>query len=242
MGEKQTILVLNSSTNENSAQYVKYLKNCFEKELVYVFENNSAFSILSQTPELNKLNEAVAYYDPVLIVFFYGENAIGNKKIMPFLKACRDLRIPYLAIGSRVSYQIPLKKIIVPVGFLTEEKEKAPLSNSFAKHCNSKITLLEPKDRGTRAKKNIAFIQKLFASYKRETEVVKGTKNSFKIESEGVTFCKKNHGDLLIISASRAYGLDDNIFGPKEFHILRKSTVPVVVINPREDLYILCGN
>ena len=45
---------------------------------------------------------------------------------------------------------------------------------------------------------------------------------------------------LLMISASRDYGLDDILFGPKELKVI-KSTVPVMVINPRGDLYALCG-
>jgi nucleotide-binding universal stress UspA family protein len=47
--------------------------------------------------------------------------------------------------------------------------------------------------------------------------------------------------DLLMISASRDYGIDDIIFGPKEEKIVKKSTIPVMVINPRKDLYALCG-
>jgi hypothetical protein len=46
---------------------------------------------------------------------------------------------------------------------------------------------------------------------------------------------------MLIISASRDYGLDDIFFGPKELKVIRQSPVPVMVINPRKDLYTLCG-
>lgn len=242
MAEKQTILVINKSVNEKSVQYLEYLKTCFEKELIYIADTSTVYNQIEKKPTIKDVNNAVAFFDPVMVVFFYGKFATGNRKIMPFLKACRDLRIPYLAIGSNVSFQFPLKSIMVPVGFLVEEKEKAPLSNSFAKHCHAEITLLEPKDRGTRAKKNIAFIQKLFASYKRQIVLIKGLKNSFGIEKEGINYCNSNNYDLLIITASRAYGLDDNFFGPKEYHILRKAAVPVAVLNPREDLYILCGN
>ena len=46
--------------------------------------------------------------------------------------------------------------------------------------------------------------------------------------------------DIAIITASREYGLDDIIFGPKELHIIKKSEIPLMVLNPRGDLYVLC--
>ena len=34
--------------------------------------------------------------------------------------------------------------------------------------------------------------------------------------------------------------LDDIIFGPKEQHMVKKSEKPVLLVNPRGDLYALC--
>jgi len=45
---------------------------------------------------------------------------------------------------------------------------------------------------------------------------------------------------MIIVSASRDYGLDDILFGPKEYHVVKKSDIPVLLVNPRGDLYALC--
>ena len=46
--------------------------------------------------------------------------------------------------------------------------------------------------------------------------------------------------DLLLLTASREYGLDDWLFGPPELYAIRKSEVPVMLVNPRADLFSLC--
>ena len=46
--------------------------------------------------------------------------------------------------------------------------------------------------------------------------------------------------DLLILTASRDYGLDDILFGPPERKAIQRALVPVMLVNPREDLFSLC--
>jgi len=57
---------------------------------------------------------------------------------------------------------------------------------------------------------------------------------------EAVAKAEKEKYGIVLLSASRDYGLDDIIFGPKERHLIQKSTVPVLLVNPRGDLYALC--
>nr|MBP7369599.1 universal stress protein [Paludibacteraceae bacterium] len=64
--------------------------------------------------------------------------------------------------------------------------------------------------------------------------------DSFKIDKEAIEKAVEMGAGLVIISASRDYGLDDILFGPKELHLIRKSPVPLLLVNPRSDLYALC--
>ena len=41
-------------------------------------------------------------------------------------------------------------------------------------------------------------------------------------------------------AASREYGLDDWLFGPPEQYVICHSPVPVMLVNPRADLFSLC--
>jgi len=100
--------------------------------------------------------------------------------------------------------------------------------------------LLIAKDYGTKALKNAQKILDIFSKFNFDYKVVNGKSDSFKIDKESVMIGNSENAGLIIVSASREYGLDDVIFGPKELHLVKKSNVPLLLINPRDDLYALC--
>ena len=155
------------------------------------------------------------------------------------LEMCRQLRIPYFFV--KPNQDICFDKVFVPIGFLNEEREKGPFSSSMGLFFKSEILLMPAKDYGSRARKNSEAIQTLLDKFNLRYKYIDATKDSFKVELEAARKAKELEADMLIISASRDYGLDDIIFGPKELKIIRQSPVPVMVINPRKDLYTLCG-
>ena len=71
-------------------------------------------------------------------------------------------------------------------------------------------------------------------------EVVQAHKDSFSLIREASERQRDFRHDLLILTASRDYGLDDILFGPPERKAIQRSLVPVMLVNPREDLFSLC--
>ena len=161
----------------------------------------------------------------------------NRREIQPCLNACRDLRIPYLFV--RAGNEPKFEKVALPVTFLQEEKEKGPFAAAFGRFFHSKLTIFRPKDYGTRAAKNIDAMKSLFDSFSLDYEEVNARKGSDGVEREAALWAQQN-ADMVIVSASREYGLDDIIFGSKERKILEKTTLPVLLVNPRGDLYALC--
>lgn len=171
-----------------------------------------------------------------LIVQLSESRSSGIKQL---LKKCRDLRIPYLFYKDSFA-RLDLKTVILPVGFLEEELEKAQFASAFGRFCGSEIKILLANDYGSKAKINAEKMQALFDKFELNYSLQKAQKDSFKVEMEAAQVAENEDAGLLIVSASRDYGLDDMLFGPKEFHVVRKSTKPVLLINPRADLYALC--
>jgi len=132
------------------------------------------------------------------------------------------------------------QKVLVPVNFLIEEIEKAQFASALGRFCQSEITLLQAKDYGTKAAGNVAKISTILDKFDLIYHIEIGRKDSFKIDNFALHHAHKNNYDLLIVSASREYGLDDIVFGPKELHLIKKTNLPVMLINPRDDLYVLC--
>lgn len=164
---------------------------------------------------------------------------LKNKAISRLLKSCRDLRIPYLLYRKEYG-KLDLKHVIVPVNFLEEEIEKAQFAAAFGRFSGSQILLLQANDYGSKAAITVARMKELFDKFTFPYQIVQAAGDSFKVDKEAVQKAGQDDLGLILISASREYGLDDIIFGPKELHLIRKSTKPVLLINPRGDLYALC--
>ncbi|MGN0186654.1 MAG: hypothetical protein ACI392_02785 [Paludibacteraceae bacterium] len=161
----------------------------------------------------------------------------GARQINTCLQACRTLRIPYLLVRPN---QTPhFDTVAVPVTFLPEDKEKAPFAAAFGRFFAAKLTIFKPKDYGTRALKNIDAMTTLFDSFQLQYDIVQARKGSDGVEREAARWAQ-TQADLVIVSASREYGLDDILFGCKEYKIAKQCNVPLLLINPRGDLYALC--
>lgn len=159
--------------------------------------------------------------------------------IQKMLTACRELRIPYLFYKNTFS-ALQLDKIVVPVNFLEEEIEKAQFASAFGRFCKSEIVILQANDYGSKAATNVARMIDLYAKFNLNVRVEKARGDSFKVDKESVSKAIECNAGLIIITASREYGLDDILFGPSELHIIKKSDIPVLLVNPRADLYALC--
>ena len=139
---------------------------------------------------------------------------------------------------------LELARILVPVSMLEEEVYKAEICTYLARKTGAHLILLRARDYGSKAKQNmqriITHIQTIAerTSEKISYEVQEAKRDSF-------SFHKDFHNgewkhDLLLLTASREYGLDDWLFGPPELYAIRKSEVPVMLVNPRADLFSLC--
>lgn len=173
------------------------------------------------------------------MVFFEVAKNSAINKVMPIFKGLRGLRIPFILLKDTMQVNT-FANVAVPVTFLPEEKEKAPYSSNMGRFLQSRLHVVVAKDYGSRAEKNAAAITGLYDKFALTYQIEKGTKDSFKVEKEVVLQAPAKGYDMVIISTSRDYGLDDIILGPKEQHIFNATQVPLMCINPRGDLYVLC--
>ena len=173
------------------------------------------------------------------IIFIEFSKKRGFYRPMNFFKGFRDLRIPFVMLKDTMSAP-DFSKILVPIAFLPEEKEKGSYSSNMGRFLHSEITILQAKDYGTRAKKNVDAITKVYDGFELKYSVEMGVKDSFKIEKQAVEMASEGNFGMVLVTTSRDYGLDDIIFGPKEKHLFNSTTTPLMCINPRGDLYVLC--
>ena len=214
-----------------SEEEIQHTHNLWKKQLP-----EKTFSHILQT--IDDFYPHVEASGASIVLFQLSENA-GYNKVKPFLKISRELRIPYIFTKPYFT-PVDLSKILIPVIFLMEDREKAMLGSGLGRFCNSELFLMPAKDFGTKTKQNTDAIIAVLEKFKLNYQIVDAKNDSFKVEQEAIRRAEELGAGLIIISASREYGLDDIIFGPKELNCINEASVPIALINPRADLYVLC--
>ena len=181
------------------------------------------------------------------------ECANNARTIQKHLNECRQERRPYVFVTNTMTIK-PLRRLLVPVSMLEEETYKAEICTYIARKTGAHIILLQAKDYGSHARQNVNRIvthikavneriqQSDLSSQNAEItyEVCMARKDSFKLIQEAAERQRDFQHDLLVLTASREYGLDDILFGPPERKAIQRALVPVLLVNPREDLFSLC--
>lgn len=164
----------------------------------------------------------------------------NSRVLQHHLNACRGLRIPYLFLTDTMQKVQPLHKILMPVSMLEEEIHKAETGAHLARFTGAEILLLKAHDYGSKALRNTQRISLLLDKFALRYQVLEARKDSFHLMQETTDRQRDFLSDLILLTASRDYGLDDILFGPPERNVIRRSQVPVMLLNPRGDLYSLC--
>ena len=167
-----------------------------------------------------------------------------RRDIQRTLDACREERRPYVLVTPKTQ-GLPsnVQSILVPVSMLEEEVYKAEICTYLARKTGAHLILLRANDYGSKAQQNIQRIishiqtisQRTGIAISYEERVAKG--DSFHIHKELPSHASVS---LILLTASREYGVDDWLFGPPEQYVIRHSSVPVMLVNPRADLFSLC--
>lgn len=162
------------------------------------------------------------------------------------LNDCREERRPYVFLTPTMREITALKRILVPVTMLEEETYKAEICTYLARKTGAHILLLPARDYGSHARNNTNRIISHIEAVRSRTgedityELLEARRDSFRLYEEAVGRQRDFGHQLLVLTASRDYGLDDLIFGPPERKAVARSQVPVMLVNPREDLFSLC--
>ena len=177
------------------------------------------------------------------------ECANDRRTIQRHLNDCRDERRPYVFVTPTMTVK-PLRRLLVPVSMLEEETYKAEICTYLARKTGAHIIILQANDYGSHARQNVNRIvthikkisQKQTANGQQPIsyEIVHAHKDSFGLTREAAERQRDFQYDLLVLTASRDYGLDDILFGPPERKAIQRALVPVMLVNPREDLFSLC--
>lgn len=152
------------------------------------------------------------------------------------LKVIVSSKVPFIVVQEPPK-ENKIGKIVFPVDFKRENKEKIGWAYYVARLFNSKIYIFQSNyhDKGfvIETSKNLVFSEKFFTAKGLQYEIVKAEgKKSFAVET--IEFSEKIDADLMLIMTTKAINFTDYIVGASEQIIIANTAqIPVMCVNPR---------
>jgi len=161
------------------------------------------------------------------------------------LKAFRERNIAFLFFNGSLPEYLQYKNVLLPFDCRKASKE-ASLWPSYLGRFNQSVVHAicandTDKDRSLTVKKNMGFIQKFFVNLNVRHHFYTGKSSSWGIFKEVLTNAAQWNGDVLTFAGSTYITILDLIIGLPEEKIVRQAGfLPVLIINPRKDICVLC--
>ena len=176
----------------------------------------------------------------IIIVCQHPKNELQYLTARNTLKIIRKSRIPYLLI-HRHSPENTFKNIILPLNHLKETKELASWASYFGKLNNSEIHIILPKETDTYTKSNLTFARKVIGQFNAQIHEKKSDNSIYNVWKGSLNIANTIENSLILCMNSKKPGFFDGIFSPKEVKIIsNKHHIPVLLLNPRDDLFVPC--
>jgi hypothetical protein len=164
------------------------------------------------------------------------------KKYSP---ALAESPVPFLFIDEKQETVPGYKRMVLPIDLRKENSDSAIWSSYFGRFNNTGIVVVAANDKNSENKKqvtqNVVLTKKLFQKFGLQHKIFKGRKNSLGITDEALKLALSMDIDVMSILGSSTITPLDLLVGLPEKRIIRHSgKLPVLIINPRKDNYILC--
>lgn len=200
-------------------------------------EMEISWLLLQKSLQAN-MQKLVDDYEAVLVVLHQAD-------ISWALKAFRESRIAFLFVKGEIPRFLSYKNVLVPIDFRKASKETSLWASYFGRFNRSLVQLIyaheTDQDQANKLMRNLNFFKKFLSSLNVRYQLIAGKSSSWGIWNEAIVNADIWNGDVMIFSGSSAISLIDLLIGLPEKKIIRKAGyLPILMINPRKDICVLC--
>ena len=154
------------------------------------------------------------------------------------LKVIIGSHAPFIVVQDPPTEKASFDKIVFPINFKTENREKLIWAIYFGKIFNAKIHFIKQevhdKNLVKKVNHNLTFARKYLSKYNVEYEIAT-TEISGSFEKGTINYAKEIEADLMLIMTTKNIGTLDYVMGASEqFIIANTARIPVMCINPRK--------
>ena len=236
----------------------------FRKELCLFYQASGADHSLDIDQQLEKIRERLHREIPelplsVLVGSFRGERLAttladeheaimiiaGASRFRKLAASLQNSPIPFLFVNEAVPFQSNFREIVFPVDLRPQNKDAMKWAMWFGKHNQSEIIAVGAKERTREERQQVtslmAALKTLLTRAGIAHKIYRGTRGSLSIHREGLQTAHLLEAGLFLLLGSSAITLLDLLLGLPEEKIVRHAgSVPVLVVNPRRETYLVC--
>ena len=264
-----TVIADDSAFGRTAARHGVQLADVFQASLTVIanfgfhlpdkpFEPDKVFvSELQDTVQNTKNSQVITDYVFPETLFRYAEEhntamfVIGVDKtkkegffnVKKAIKLIRQSRFPVMTVTEKHNDTTCYKHILLPLDIERQNKEKALWAGYFSRFYGSVIHILYPKYKDEGLIKlvydNVAFVEKLYENLEITYEKHETSPQSY-LDAYALDFSTQVNAGASVIMMTRYYTLGDVLTGPRERKIIGNTELPILCINQRDDLYVLC--
>jgi hypothetical protein len=169
----------------------------------------------------------------------------GALQFSKYAKALAESPVPFLFVNESSENISDFKKLVLPIDLRKENSDSALWCSYFGRFNGSGVVVVatseKNKDEQKQVTLNVILAKKLFGKFKIEHKIFRGVHSSLRNTFEGFELAVSSGCDLLVILGSSTITPLDLLIGlPEQKIIKRAGNLPVLVVNPQRDNYILC--
>lgn len=240
------------------------LASVFRKELCLFFQAGGAYNSLEIDDKLEKyrmvLNRDIPRLAVSVMVGTFKEEHLaaaladeqeaillvaGSGQFRRLSPALMASPIPFVFVSEHHPFHSTFEKVIFPVDLRPQNKDAMKWILYFGKHNHSEIVAVGANDKSKSNRQQVetllSGLKKMLAKSEIPHRILRGTRNSLSIHHEGLAAAQQLNAGLLVLLGSSTYTLLDLVLGlPEEKIVKRAGPIPVLVVNPRRETYLVC--
>ena len=161
------------------------------------------------------------------------------------LKVIVSSYAPFIVVQDPPLDNSTYSKIVFPVDFKNENREKLVWAIYFGKIFNAKICFIKQEVSDSALVKkvntNLSFAKKYLTKYEVEYEIETAANGKF--EDQTIEYAKRIEADLMMIMTTKNIGTLDYVLGASEQYIIANTArIPVMCVNPRKNSNFALGS
>lgn len=217
-----------------------------EKQLIEKAEDiHSSFGVLPKIKVkegtiFKTINEVVEELNCIIVIMgTHGMKGLQKLTGSWALKVIIGSQVPYLVVQAPPRHD-EYKKVVFPVDYKTENKEKLKWVDFINKMFKSKTHIFATASKegilDSRTKANVVFSKRFMEEKEIEYELALSDGES-SFSQETIQYAEKIEADMVLVMTTRDISFHDYVLGAYEQYIIANNAqIPVLVINPRTDL------